>query len=142
MQALLPAAAAAAPNSQDTKYHIHGLRAFLETFDLPRQWYPKTNNNQSNWQFKPESTLSTYLPNIRQKKESQRSTEDTQRTRHKKRILTRTHLIRSVVLNNRENVGAHKGPDFPTRRRNTVVLAADRSGAGFGGAQSAVIAWS
>ncbi len=84
------------------------------------------------------------LPNMRQQKQRQSRTEDTQSGADEKRILTATNAVcaaGSVGLDDWEDVGSDKGANLAERGCDGVVLPADGRGAGFGGYEADVVAW-
>lgn len=80
------------------------------------------------------------LTNMRQTKQHQERTQNAQTTRNIERILRRGILIISRGLNVRKHVCPDKSADFANCSRDSVVLAADAGGAGFGGDEPDVVA--
>ena len=81
----------------------------------------------------------TRLSDIRHKRPRKYRTEDTQRAGDKEGILTRSGLIRSIMLRNRQNVSPHKSAYLAHCGSYAIVLTPDRGRAGLRRQQSDVI---
>lgn len=77
---------------------------------------------------------------MRQAKERQKRTKDTQSTRHVKRILALADLVRGVLDNHGEDVCAYERANFAHGGCGAVVLTADGRGAGLGCTETDVVA--
>lgn len=81
----------------------------------------------------------TYLVDLREEEIGQRSTENAQGAGHEERILTGADWVGSIVLEDREDIGAHESSDLADRRSVRVVLATDGGCARLGRTQADVI---
>ena len=77
---------------------------------------------------------------MRQAKERQKRTKDTQGTRHVKRILALADLVRGVLDNHGEDVCAHERANFSHGGCGAIVLTADGRRAGLGCTETDVVA--
>ena len=69
------------------------------------------------------------LTDMRQAEKRQGCAEDTQRAGNEKRILSGTSWVWCIVLDNWEDVAAHKSSDLAYRSGNAVILSSNASSA-------------
>lgn len=58
----------------------------------------------------------SYLVDLWEKEESQRSTEDAKGARNEEWVLARADSVGGVLLDDRENISSHKGSNLSNRR--------------------------
>ncbi|KAL9034256.1 MAG: hypothetical protein Q9214_007128, partial [Letrouitia sp. 1 TL-2023] len=83
------------------------------------------------------------LPDLRQQEPRQRRAEEAQAAADEKGILPAARAAlasRGVLLDDGEDVGADEGADLAAGGGDSIVLAADGGGAGFGGDEADVVA--
>lgn len=77
---------------------------------------------------------------MRQQEKRQAGAENTQRRRHEEGILARASGVRSIVLNDGEDISSDEGANLAGSGRDGVVLATNRGGAGLGRHEPDVVA--